>query len=272
MTDAKPLTDSHALLRRRARAHDDGMFLHASVADELQDRVDLVNRSFTDVAVVSGFPDLWGKLMPGAHSTGDTDTLELAQSAHDLVIHALGLHWANDPVGQIIQCKRALRKDGLFLAATFGGQTLHELRACLGQAEIAVTGGLSPRVAPMGELRDMGGLLQRAGFALPVADVLPLTVAYRDLWHLMRDLRGMGEGNALHQRLRSPTQRQVFDVAATLYKDNFPHAGGGITATFEILFLTGWAPDESQPKALRPGSAAARLADALGTEEKPLSD
>jgi SAM-dependent methyltransferase len=272
MTGSKTLTDSHALTRRRARATSDAMFLHHAVMEDVHDRLSMVNRTFTKPAIVSGFPDIWTPLLVNADLTTDANTLDLAQNTHDLVIHAMSLHWANDPVGQLIQCKRALQKDGMFLAASFGGQTLHELRACLGQAEVSVTGGLSPRIAPMGELRDMGGLLQRAGFALPVADVLPLTVSYRDIWHLMHDLRHMGEANALTGRLQKPTRRAVFEMADTLYKQTFPNDTGGITATFEILILTGWAPDETQPKPLRRGSAAARLADALGTEEKPLSD
>ncbi|MGB3244875.1 MAG: SAM-dependent methyltransferase, partial [Sulfitobacter sp.] len=169
-----------------------------------------------------------------------------------------------------IQCRRALRADGLFLAVSFGGQTLHELRACLAEAEAAVTGGLSPRVAPMGELRDMGGLLQRAGFALPVADALTLKVEYADAWHLMRELRSMGENNALQMRLRKPTARAVLEQTATLYRDNFSSDTGRITATFELICLTGWAPDDSQPKPLRPGSAQHRLAEALGTDETKL--
>lgn len=202
----------------------------------------------------------------------DTETLELDQTAHDLVIHGLGLHWSNDPVGQMIQARRALEPDGLFLSVSFGGQTLHELRACLGHAESQITGGLSPRVAPMAELRDIGGLLQRAGLALPVADTLTLRVEYADMWHLMRDLRAMGEANALTTRLRRPTRRAVFNLAADLYRDNFPTSDGSISATFEMSFLAGWAPADSQPKPLRPGSAQQRLADALATEENPLRD
>lgn len=158
----------------------------------------------------------------------------------------------------------------MFLSVAFGGQTLHELRACLGQAEAKVTGGMSPRVAPMAELRDMGGLLQRAGFALPVADALPLTVSYGDAWALMRDLRAMGEANALHARLRRPTARAVMQNAADLYQEHFGDDQGRITATFELIFLTGWAPDASQPKPLRPGSAQQRLADFLNTDETKL--
>ena len=148
---------------------------------------------------------------------------------------------------------------------------LHELRACLAQAESELTGGLSPRVLPMGEIRDLGGLLQRAGFALPVADSFTKTVQYRDALHLMRDLRAMGEGNALMDRLRRPTRRAVFARAAMLYAQTHALPDGRIKATFEIIGLAGWAPHESQQKPLRPGSAAARLADALNAAERPLS-
>jgi len=184
----------------------------------------------------------------------------------------MALHWANDPVGQLIQCRRALRPDGLFIAVSFGGDTLQELRRALGEAEIAVTGGLSPRIAPLPELRDLGGLLQRAGFALPVADTVTLTVEYRDIWHLMRDLRAMGETNAMTARLRRPTRRAVFEEAQKLYAAHFAAPSGRLRASFELQILTGWAPDVSQPQPLRPGSAQKRLADALGTPEKPLQD
>jgi SAM-dependent methyltransferase len=272
MTSPILLTDSKSLHLHRARAVADGLFLHDLASDEMQDRMSMVNRPFNSVAVVSGFPEYWSNTLPNATSVTDDETINLALSSYDVVIHALGLQWANDPVGQIIQCRRALKPDGLFLSASFGGETLHELRSCLGQAEIEMTGGLSPRVAPMGEIRDMGGLLQRAGLALPVADTQKSTVVYRDIWHLMHDLRGMGETNALNTRLRTATRRTVFERANELYQTTFPASQGGINATFEILYLTGWSPDQSQQKALRPGSASARLADALKTEEKPLSD
>ena len=202
----------------------------------------------------------------------DDEVLALHPGAHDLVIHALALHWANDPVGQLIQCRRALKPDGLMLTVAFGGQTLNELRSALGQAEIEVTGGLSPRVAPMGEIRELGALLQRAGFALPVADSLPLTVSYATPLHLMRDLRAMGETNALKTRLRHATRRAVMLRACEIYCETFGDAQGRVPATFDLIVLTGWAPDESQPKPLRPGSATARLAEALGTQENPLKD
>ena len=169
-----------------------------------------------------------------------------------------------------MQGRRALQPDGLFIAVMLGGQTLHELRAALAQAEVEVSGGLSPRVLPMGEIRGLGALLQRAGFALPVADSFAKTVLYRDLFHLMRDLRAMGEGNALAARLRRPTSRAVFAKAAEIYRHSFGEPDGRIRATFEFIVLTGWAPDDRQPKPLRPGSAASRLADALGAPEMSL--
>jgi hypothetical protein len=271
MQTPPPLTDRVALARNRARAaRAPALFLQDDAADEIQERLAEVNRVFTMPAVVTGFPDLWRERLGSARIVADDEVLGLTPGVHDLVIHALCLHWANDPVGQLVQSRRALRPDGLFLGVMFGGQTLAELRACLAQAEAEVTGGLSPRVLPMGEIRDLGGLLQRAGFALPVADSAVRTVTYADAGHLMADLRAMGEGNALHQRLRRPTRRAVFARAAEIYAQSYPAEGGRIRATFEMIFLTGWAPDDSQPKPLRPGSAARRLADALGAVETPL--
>ncbi|MEP1767291.1 MAG: methyltransferase domain-containing protein [Sulfitobacter sp.] len=266
------MTDTHALKMRRARATTDGLFLHTAAADEFQGRLDMVNKSFTDSALVTGQPKYWSEQYPDAVIVSDAETIDLIPQSHDLVGHVMCLHWANDPVGQLIQCRRALRPDGLFIAIGFGGETLQELRSVLGEAEIAVTGGLSPRIAPLPELRDLGGLLQRAGFALPVADTATLTVEYRDIWHLMRDLRAMGETNALNARLRRPTRRAVFEHAQTLYAKHFSAPSGRLRASFELQVLTGWAPDASQPQPLRPGSAQQRLADALDTSEKPLHD
>ena len=268
---APALTDLAALARNRARAaRDPALFLHALVADEVQDRLAEVNRTFTDIAVVTPWPQVWDGRLPGARLVPDAEVLDLDPGAHDLVIHALALHWANDPVGQIIQCARALRPDGLFMGVLFGGQTLAELRAALAEAEAAVTGGLSPRVLPMGEIRDLGALLQRAGLALPVADAQGHRVSYRDALHLMRDLRAMGETNALAGRLRRFTGRAVLLRAAALMAAHFPEPDGRIRATFETVFLTGWKPHDSQQKPLRPGSAAVRLADALRTTEGKL--
>jgi SAM-dependent methyltransferase len=271
-SNAPSLFDRPALTRHRARAQDDALFLHHAAVDEVQDRLSMVNKSFTAPAVVTPFAQIWRDVLPEAQIVADDDVLDLTPGAHDLVIHAMALHWANDPVGQLIQCHRALRPDGLLLVACLGGETLHELRAALGQAEIEVAGGLSPRIAPMAELRDLGGLLQRAGFALPVADTARLTAEYRDLTHLMRDLRAMGETNSLSGRVRHPTRRTVFARAQQIYADHFTTPQGRLAATFELICLTGWSPDESQQKPLRPGSAKARLADALGAKEGKLPD
>lgn len=267
------LTDRPALLRNRIRSAHPGFadFLHRLVADEVQDRLAEVNRGFTDPVVITGAPDFWAQAMPGARIVSDTPELALEPGAHDLVIHAMALHWAEDPVGQIVQAARALRPDGLFIAASPGGRTLHELRDSLTRAEVEVTGGLSPRVLPMAEIRNLGGLLGRAGLALPVADQLTQAVSYRDMFHLAHDLRAMGEGNALEGRLRHPTRRDVLLRAAQLYAENHPDPQNGdrIKATFELVFLTGWAPDASQQQPLRPGSAKMPLAEALASMRKP---
>lgn len=266
------LTDRSALLRNRTRATPDALFLHDVVADEIKERLKEVNRTFKSVAVVTGFPAFWQAQFPDADIVADGETLDLAEVSYDLVLHVMGLHWANDPVGQLVQCRRALEPDGLLLCACLGGQTLHELRSVLAEAEAVVAGGLSPRIAPMGEIRDLGALLQRAGFALPVADGFPLVVNYQNAFHVMHDLRKMGETSALAHRPRHFTMRNIMTEAATLYAEHFTNDDGRVDATFEIIMLTGWAPDDTQPKPLRPGTATSRLADALGTTETPLKD
>ncbi len=271
-SNASSLFDRATLLRRRSKVLEEALFLHRAAIDEVQDRLTMVNRSFTAPAIVTPFPQIWQDILPDARIVTDDERLDLAPGAHDLVVHAMALHWANDPVGQLIQCRHALCPDGLLLTVCLGGETLHQLRAALGQAEIEVTGGLSPRVTPMGELRDLGALLQRAGLALPVADAVPLTAEYRDLAHLMQDLRAMGETNVLSNRLKSLTRRQVFEQAQVIYTDHFATPTGRLPATFELICLTGWSPDDSQPKPLRPGSAQTPLAEALGTDEGKLPD
>jgi SAM-dependent methyltransferase len=275
MTEAPPLTDLPALALHRARArrhpdHDDALFLHRIARSDIEERLIEVNRTFTAPAVVTGFPEIWADFRADGVLVPDDALLELQPQAHDLVIHAMGLHWANDPVGQLVQCRRALTPDGLCIVVLPGGETLAELRASLAEAEAMVSGGLSPRVLPMGELRDLGSLMQRAGFALPVADSARQVVQYRALSGLFRDLRAMGETNALAARLRTFTSRQVFAAAEAIYGASFRTADGHLKATFELQFLTGWAPHESQQTPLRPGSAKARLADALRVPEQPL--
>ncbi|NIZ11846.1 methyltransferase domain-containing protein [Phaeobacter sp. HF9A] len=264
--------DLDALRLRRARRKPEAMFLHDLARDEIEDRLSMVKRVFTNPAIIAPFAERWEGLLPGAKIIADGELLDLAPQAHDLVIHVMSLHWANDPVGQLIQCRRALKEDGLLLVVTLGGQTLHELRSALAEAETYVSGGLSPRVAPMGEIREFGALLQRAGFALPVADLVPLTVQYRDLPHLMRDLRDMGETNAMTNRLRKPTPRALFELADHIYRQNFASENGKLNATFELICLTGWSPADSQPQPLRPGSAKMRLAEALKVPESKLPD
>ena len=277
MTAPPHLTDRTALARMRRRAaRAPADFLHLEAAREISERLVEVNRRFTAPVIIGPMAGLWAReLAPAigaARKIADDDILDVAPDSADLVIHALALHWANDPVGQLVQMRRALKPDGLALAVLFGGRSLHELRASLAEAEAEVTGGLSPRVVPMAEIRDLGALLQRAGFALPVADSRMLDVTYADPLALMRDLRAMGEGNALAARDRRPLRRRVLDRACEIYRQNFPAPDdpARIRATAELIVLTGWAPGPDQPKPLRPGSAATRLADALGTTETAL--
>ncbi|HEY9040307.1 MAG TPA: SAM-dependent methyltransferase [Roseovarius sp.] len=268
------LTDRAALIRQRARAAAAGpaLFLHEAASGDVQDRISMVNKAFTAPAIITGWPAPWHAAFPEATIIPDEPTLALEPDTHDLIIHAMALHWSDDPVGQLIQARRALKPDGLFLGVMPGGTTLHQLRASLAQAESEVTGGLSPRIAPTGEVRDLGGLLQRAGLALPVVDSVPLTASYADMTALMQDLRAMGEGNAMHARPRHFTRRALFDRAAQIYAEAFGDGEGRIIATYDLIFLTGWAPHASQQKPLRPGSATTRLADALNTKETPLGD
>lgn len=273
MSETPVLTDRLALSRHRDRARaNPALFLHEEAMADVQDRLTLVNKTFTAPAIVTPFPDLWRSAFPNAHFASDDDVLDLTEATHDLVVHGMALHWANDPVGQLIQCRRALKPDGLLLVLALGGQTLHELRAALGQAEIEIAGGLSPRVAPMGEIRDLGALLQRAGLALPVADSAVLKTSYATPLHLMHDLRAMGETNAMTARIRTATRKAVLLRAMELYSAAYSDGEGRVSATYEMITLTGWAPDASQPQPLRPGSASQRLADVLNTVETPLND
>lgn len=197
----------------------------------------------------------------------EEDFFPFSAQSLDLVVSALNLHTVNDLPGALLQIKQALKPDGLFIAAIMGGETLFELRQCLAEAELEITGGVSPRVAPFADKPQMGGLLQRAGFSLPVVDSDIVTVTYDSIFPLMHDLRGMGEGNAVVERHKNFTPRKVFLRAGELYAQKFADPDGRIRASFEIIFLIGWAPHESQQKALRPGSAKTRLAEFLGTEE-----
>lgn len=236
-------------------------FLEVHVAAEIQDRLLEVNRSFPNRALIGRSGSALGEIAEDRCDA--TETLALEPGAYDLVIHALSLHASNDPVGQLIQMRHALRPDGMAMAVLFGGQSLIELREALTQAEAEVSGGLRPRVAPMAEIRDLGGLLQRAGFALPVADAMTLTITYESLSKLMQELRAMGETNTLVARPRGFSPKRLFARAEKIYRDRFGLKDGRLPVTVEIIFLTGWMPDISQQKPLQPGSAQMRLADAL---------
>ena len=208
----------------------------------------------------------------GTKLVADEECLPFGPGSFELVVANLSLHWTNDLPGTLIQVRQCLKPDGLFLGAMFGGETLHELRTALMQAEIELEGGASPRLSPLADLRDAGALLQRAGFALPVADVDRITVSYPHAFKLMKDLRGMGETNAIHTRRRNMTRRATLFRAAEIYQEMFGDRDGRIPATFDVLTLTGWAPDASQQQPLRPGSAQGRLADALGVAEQSTDD
>lgn len=212
---------------------------------------------------------------PGRFSTAlaaDEELLPFAPGSFELVVSNLTLHWTNDLPGALIQIRQVLKPDGLFLGAMLGGESLQELRSAWLQAEIELEGGASPRLSPLADLRDAGALLQRAGFALPVADADRITVSYPNALKLMQDLRGMGETNAIHERRRNFTRRATLFRAAEIYQEIYGDSEGRIPATFDILTLTGWAPDASQQQPLRPGSAKSRLADALGVSEQGTDD
>ena len=266
-------------------AHD---FLFREVAERLADRLDGIKRMFpraADIGCRNGFAKSFFVGRAGIETligldpspafrpdvVADEEFLPLADHSVDLAISCLALHWVNDLPGALIQIRRALKPDGLFLAAMLGGDTLSELRGALMESELAEEGGVSPRASPLAALSDAAGLLQRAGFALPVADAETITVTYADAFALMRDLRGMGETNAAALRRRNFSRRATVFGAVDRYR--IAHAKDArIPATFEVLFLTGWAPHDSQQRPLRPGSASARLADALGTVEHKAGD
>ena len=199
----------------------------------------------------------------------DEEFLPFANQSFDLITSNLSLHSTNDLPGTLLQIKNALKPDGLFIATLFGGETLYELRQSIQQAEIETTDSITPRVAPTADLQQMGSLMQRGGFTLPVIDSEKIIVTYDNIFKLMNDLRAMGESNAIIARTKSLSSKSLFAKISEIYQNNFSDADGKIQATFEVIFLLGWAPHESQQKPLRPGSAKNRMSDALkSTEEK----
>jgi SAM-dependent methyltransferase len=205
---------------------------------------------------------------PGLRVQADEERLPFANESLNLVVSLLSLHWANDLVGALIQIRQALKPDGLFLGALFGGSTLAELRQCLTQAEAELLGGAGLRVSPFADAFDGAALLQRAGFALPVADLDRVTVRYGNALELIRDVRAMGESNVLVDRAKRPLTRPILARAAEIYHERFSESDGRVRATFDIVSLTGWAPHPDQQQPLRPGSAKMRLADALHVKEQ----
>lgn len=269
-----PVLFDRALLRaRQARAERLGpaTFLRDHAIADAADRLASVNRSFVD-AVDLGTPgDALGEAVRGRVASltqvgippDDGAPLPLPPASVDLVLSVLALQFVNDLPGVLAQVRRALRPDGLLLAAMIGGDTLTELRQAFAAAEAEIEGGVSPRVSPFADVRDVGGLLQRAGFALPVVDVERLTVRYDNAFALMQDLRRMGATNLLVERRKAPTRRATLLRMAQVYGERFADADGRIRATFDIVWLLGWAPHESQPRPLRPGSAKFSLEAAV---------
>ncbi len=295
MSDFSPIFDRKALRRNRERAAtqwDSHDFLYREVAARLHDRLGDMARAFPRVLDLSGRTgtmaealrqeagaewlvqcDLSERMARRARTNGPTvvlsaDALPFAPQSFDLIVSCLDLHWIDDLPGALLQVRQCLKPDGLFVAALLGGESLHELRASLTEAETQASGGSHLRVSPMTDVRDAGALLQRAGFALPVADLDSITVTYENSLKLLHDLRGMGEVSALHQRPRNLSRRSMFLELESSYRSRHALSDGRLPATFQIIFLTAWAPHESQQKPLRPGSAGHRLAEALDAEEK----
>jgi len=298
MTAAPQIFDNALLARRadriaaRATEHD---FLLARVADDLAERLEIVQRSFAVALDLGAHHGVLGRRISslgsnkvrrvislersarllqscsGERVLGDEDLLPFADGSLDLVVSGFSLHLVNDLPGTLVQIRRALKPDGLLLAAMLGGSTLQELREAWLRAEDDVLGGASPRVAPFGDVRDMGSLLQRAGFALPVVDADVVRVTYASPLALMQELKAMGASNMLSARRRVPVTRGLVARACEIYVERFGLESGRVPATFEILTLTAWVPHESQQKPLRPGSAKARLADVLGVNETKLT-
>jgi SAM-dependent methyltransferase len=271
-----PLFDFSAKTRARARAMALGgdRFLDKSAAEGMADRLSAVTRKFTHglwigdavPADIAPFAESW------VCADFDANEVLAADGPFDLAISLYSLQWINDLPGALVQIRRLLKPDGLFMAALFGGGTLGELRDGFAHAESQTRGGISPRVSPFADVRDLGGLLQRGGFALPVSDVERLVVRYRQFSGLARDLRAHGLTNVMTERSRTPLRRDTLAALLAHYGAHHADADEKLRASFETVYLTGWAPHESQQKPLQPGSAKSRLAEALGTQERPLRE
>jgi SAM-dependent methyltransferase len=277
MADIPRIFDRRVYALRRAKTR--ASFLAADVGENLAQRLGAVSRRFVRALDLSTRDDVFAAIAPSAENwtrtslahggvIADEEALPFAHESFDLVVSALSLHAVNDLPGALVQIRNVLKPDGLFLGALFGGATLSELRAAFAIGESEAAGGASPRVAPMADVRDLGGLLQRAGFALPVADSEKTVVRYRAFPTLVDDLRALGETNARVERRKAVLRRDVLAAMLQAYAADSADEDGRLRATFDVIYLTGWAPHESQQKPLKPGAAHMRLADALHTEER----
>jgi len=296
MVDAPRLFEQVLIRSRLKRAIRQGAedFLLARASADLSDRLTAVLRQFAtvldfatpgphaaEVLAASGRAETIIRAAPVLEALGqgnfhalvsDIGLLPFGPATLDAVISLLALQTVDDLPGLLLQIRRSLRPDGMFLACLMGGASLTELRQSLLQAESEMEGGISPRVAPFADISDLGGLLQRAGFALPVSDTDRFTVRYANPLGLMHDLRRMGATNALIERRKTPMRRATLLRALEIYSERFSDSDGRVRATFELVWISGWAPHESQQKPLKPGSAAKRLADALGVAEHPTGE
>ena len=291
------LIDDKAHIRNRDRAaanFDQFDFLKQAVTERIMDRIDTIRRDLphvldigchngvlteallaspkiTSVSAMDPSPEMarLTKQRCGVDAVAAPyDAIPFEGQQFDGIFSAFALHWANDLPGVLIQLRQRLKPDGVMVVALAGGETLGGLRAAMASAESEVSGGMSPRVLPMGDIRDMGGLISRAGLTMPVADSDTITVTYEHLFRLMADLRAMGESNAMNSRVKRMTGKSLLMRAAEIYQQRFGTDDGRISVDFEIITLTGWAPDASQPQPLKPGSAQQSLASALGVEER----
>lgn len=290
MAEPRRLIDRRAFRLRRLRAGAGGGpdFLRARIAEDAEDRLAVTLRPFPVALDLASSGDEVIRLLRRRNTSGaafratpepasaasfvcDDEALPLRSESLDLIVSSLALQFADDLPGLLAQARRALRPDGLFLAALLGGDSLSELRQSFAAAEAEMEGGASPRVLPFADVRALGGLLQRAGFALPVTDVDRVVARYDNPLDLIAELRAWGATNVLAERRRTPLRRATLARALEIYADRFADGDGRVRATFEIVWLSGWAPDPRQQQPLRPGSARVRLADALGVKESPAS-
>jgi NADH dehydrogenase [ubiquinone] 1 alpha subcomplex assembly factor 5 len=258
-------------------------FIYRWTCHQILDRLSVITRGFDNVTHFGARDDCLIKKFKASYSCdlnaqhsphviGDEEALPLRFSSQDLIVSTLNLHRMNDVPGALIQIKRALKPDGLFMGAMFGGQTLLSFRESIMEAEMEYHGGVSPRIFPFADKQDCGALMQRAGFALPVIDSETLTVSYSNLTKMLHDLRGMSESNILLERNKKYVGRDFFNKVEEIYRDKTDSDSGYFDAKFEIIFLLGWAPHDTQQKPLKPGSASGRLADFFGTHEIKTGD